>query len=354
MTSMRLRNTHHYSVFYFIVASSILLVPLGNQGCRDDSNRQGASSTEKKALVGRPASVKVKPKPLRPKSNLPPPSNEVVVNLIDPGKKPLRNASYKFNAGSQDTIQVTVSEQLSVNANGKKRPKTESPPVSFELTASVDKAPKSGVAKLKLVFGRSSIANVSPKAHSKLIADMLSTLDGVPGIQTVNGKGAVESTDIEFPDYAGAGVHKLWHGTLRIAQNLIRFPEEDIGVGARWEVIQDVDLAASTRQTTKYELVALNREGGIVTAEINQVGRPGLVPEMSNDDIETYLDVYKANGKARFEFKFNSGVSVGEVTTTVDAVYTSETDLADNTTEYHTVQSVEIEPLTPRKKVKKR
>lgn len=351
MISTYFRKNRYYSALYAITAGSILLVLLGNQGCRTDSSKQSASSTDKKALVGRPATDK--PKTVRPTSNLPPPSKKVVVRLIEPGKKPLKKARYKFEAGNRNATRVTVNEKLSVNANGKKRPKTVSPPVNFELTASVDEAPKRGVAKLKLVFGRSSISNASPKAHSKIIADMLGTLDGVPGIQSVADNGTVESTNIEFPESASSGVRKLWQGTQRIAQNLVRFPEEEIGVGAQWEVIQDVELATSTRQTTKYELVALDRRGGIVKAEISQIGRPGLVPEMSNDDIETYLDVYKATGKGRLEFKFNSGVSIGKVTTTADAMYTSESDTEDNTTEYHTIQTVEIDPITPGKKSKK-
>jgi hypothetical protein len=341
---MRTQNIFYYSTFYLLGMSLILLALLCNQGCRESSNEQSASSAKKRALVGKPA--KYKPKPVRPKSNLPPPSDEVVIKVIDPGKKPLKKVRYKFRSSSRDTAQVTISEKISVNANGRQLPERASPPVSFELTASVKSAPKSGASKLKLVFGRPSIPNASPNAPSTIVANMLSALDGVPGIQTVTNKGAVESTDIEIPDGVDPAVRKLWQGAQRIAQNLIRFPEEPIGVGARWEVTQDVELATSARQTTKYELVALGRRGGTVQAEINQVGRPGLVPEMSNKNIENYLDAFKATGKARLEFKFNSGVSIGGVTTTTDATYTSESDTEDNTTEYHTVQTVEIKTAT--------
>ncbi len=348
---MRIKNIFYYSTFYLVGIGLALLTLLCNQGCRDCSNEQSAASAKKQALVGKPAPYR--PKPVRPKSDLPPPSDEVVVKVIDAGKKPQKKIRYRFRAGSRNKAQVTISEKISVNANGKQLPPRVSPPVSFELTASVDSAPKSSASKLKLVFGRPSISNVPPNGPSTIVAQMLSTLDGVPGIQTVTNVGAVESTDIVIPEGDKPGVRKLWQGTQRIAQNLIRFPEEPIGVGAQWEVIQDVELATSARQTAKYKLVTLDRRGGTVQAEVNQIGRPGLVPEMSNKNIENYLDAFKSTGVARLDFKFNSGISIGKVTTTTNATYTSESDTEDKTTEYHTVQTVEIKRAIPDKKPKK-
>lgn len=351
MIRTRIRTIFYYSNFYIIITGSVLLAFLCNQGCRDDSKRKSALSTKKESLVGKPA-VQT-PKTKRPESNLPPPSDEVIVKLIDPGKKPLKNVRYRFRAGNSETAHVTISEEITIITNGKKNPKRVSPPVSFDMTASVDTAPKSEPSKLKVVFGHSSISNASPKAPSSLIAELLKAIDGIAGIQTVTDKGAVESTNIELPDGVNPALRNLWHGTQYISQNLVRFPEEPIGVGAQWEVTQDIDLTTSTRQTTKYELVTLNRRGGVVKAEIDQVGRPGLVREMSNKDIENYLDAFRATGKAQLQFNFGSGISVGEVTTTAAATYTAESDTADNTTEYRTVQTVETNRATSGEKTKK-
>ena len=186
---------------------------------------------------------------------------------------------------------------------------------------------------------------------------MFKKLDGVPGIQTVTNRGIVNATALRLLNHNKPELRNFWLGTQRAVQNLITFPEEAVGVGAKWEVIQDINLTTSTRQTVKYELVAVNRRGGTVQTEIIQEGRPSFVPGMSNNRVETYLDSLKAKGGARLDFEFDQGISFGRSTMTTVVMYTAESDTEDNITEYRTVQKVTTTQLIkgkPRVTPKKR
>ncbi|MBN1655913.1 MAG: hypothetical protein JXA30_19255 [Deltaproteobacteria bacterium] len=345
------RRKVYFSASSIIKATLIVFCFSGNPGCRGNEAEPVNLKADKKPLVRKP--VAHLRRPTRVQSDLPPPSDDVVIKLIDPGKKPLRKLRYAFRAGIREAAKVAISETMSVKTNGKELPETVSPPVGFEIITSVESAKKDQPAKLTLIFGKTSIPNGTTNAQSTLVAEMLKSLEGVPGIQTLTDQGIVKESEIQMPNGANAAVRNLWQGTQRIAQNLIQFPVEPVGVGARWEVTQDISLITSARQITKYELLALVRGGGTVRAEIVQTGRPGLVPEMSNDDIENYLDSFKATGEAELDFKLNCGISFGKVTMTTVASYTSESDTEDNITEYHTVQSVETKRATVPNKGKK-
>jgi hypothetical protein len=333
-------------------AIEILLVSfcfLAGTSCSKNPEPQTDIAAQKEQVAQKPATRP--PKPARAESNLPPPTDQKTVNLIDPGTKPYKKIQYAFKAGYKETVQVTATETTSTKSGRKETPAPETAPVNYELKTNVESVDnKEGISKWQLIFDKSSTANDPTKTTTTFIGEMLKALYGIPGIQSITDQGLIQETDIKVPEKSPRPLRNAWQRTQRISQNLIPFPNEPIGIGARWELIEDIRAVGSTRQTTKYELVALDKRGGTVKAEITQVGRPGIVPEMSNRDVEYYLDSWNAHGEARFEFRFNSIVASGQLTITTDSTYTSESDYSDSVTNFHTVQTVETVRASSRAK----
>jgi hypothetical protein len=348
MCPMHIREkklTSALSTIEFFLVSLALLV---GTSCSKEPEKQTAIAAEKKEVAKKPA-TKLQ-RPARVESTLPPPTDQQTINLINPGKEPYKKLQYAFKAGDKETVRITATE-TTTNTNSKDTPEPVATPVNYELKANVESVDKTqGVSKWRLTFNNSSKATDSTKTPGAFIGEVLKVIYDIPGIQSISDQGLIAETDIQVPNNANPSLRNVWQGTQRISQNLIPFPNEPVGVGARWEVTQDIRAVTSARQITKYELVDLNSRGGTVKAEITQIGRPGIVPELSNNDVEYYLDVWNARGEASFEFRFNSVVAAGQLTITTDATYTSESDYTDTVTKYHTVQSIESVRATSRAK----
>ena len=128
--------------------------------------------------------------------------------------------------------------------------------------------------------------NPSPAAQA--IRNSIKPMIGMTGEGVTSNCGITRSAQINVPENAPAMIKQLLGGMKDALQRLSApLPEEAVGVGAKWEVIQDVTAnGMDLTQTTIYELVAYVDGGFTVSsqttqsADPQQIKNPALPPTM--------------------------------------------------------------------------
>ncbi len=285
--------------------------------------------------------------PVASRQELPPPTDEVTVNLKKPGNQPRRALRYAFQEGQEESTRAEASNILSLTLNKHKHPDAISPTVVGQMNMKVLAAERDGTFTLQFSIGHLSRTDESnPQAELDPVYQMLKRMEPVTVIQRVTSRGMAIETDFKPEESADQGLRKWWLWCQRLTQNFIPLPEQPIGVGAEWEVIQDIELTASTRQTTTYELLALDGKQGRVRAHITQIARTGTIGKIAKDNIQTRLDGMTGSGTAELSFNLNSAFGFGEVTVTTEAKHVHRIGTVESVSESKAVQKVKTSPVT--------
>jgi hypothetical protein len=145
-----------------------------------------------------------------------------------------------------------------------------------------------------------------------MMSQGLGSVVGVKGTSVVNNRGV--SLSIKMDPIADPGASQmLGQMTGTIEYLLVPFPEEPVGVGARWEVRAAMNAnGISLFQRTEYELTALQGSTVTITSKTEQtappqnVSPPGLPAEM-----QMSLEGLKHTGTGTGSIQLNTLVPSG-------------------------------------------
>jgi hypothetical protein len=192
------------------------------------------------------------------------------VTLKEAGAPPLEPLRRSFAKGQKETMTLQVGEVIDMNGGGWERHLT---PLDIRQTVELEtkSVSKDGVASVALVVQSSErIEGTSDDPNTKQMDPT-----GVTGTYMLDSRGRVSEMNLEPPGN-DPRIQKPFLDSMRSKLRTMAppFPEEPVGVGAKWTVVTEVnEFLTHLREEIEVELVA--REAGLAVLKysVNTKGK---------------------------------------------------------------------------------
>lgn len=191
------------------------------------------------------------------------------VRLVEAGAEPRKAMRYTTQVGAEQRANLAMTTELELGATGQKMP-TALPKTRMTIGAKVTAVDPTGKRHFGLTIDEADVAEGaevgSTRAGEKL-AEVIRGMKGLKGDKVASERGVSHQFTLAAPAgsegiMATAALKPVVQGFERaIDQMTVPFPDEAIGVGAKWEVTQKVVEAGMTLdQTTAFEVTAVKGE----------------------------------------------------------------------------------------------
>lgn len=246
--------------------------------------------------------------PPTPNRDAPAPSADPPqIKLVDSGREPLAPIRFRHKVGVRDRVAVTLRTAARSQIAGEATPPLNLPAFRLVIDIEVLELLEDGAARYSFAVSEADIADekgVDALVLSTTRADLVKTV-GMRGTGVVDRRGFRSDTEMELP----ADVSDQWKQILAAIKTSIDylscpFPEQAIGIGAKWEHYQTLTQnAMQVRQTTEFELTELDKTHGKLTATIKQSAdrQNAYLPGLPMG-VEAELLSLSSTGSAEIEF----------------------------------------------------
>jgi hypothetical protein len=224
-----------------------------------------------------------------------------VLELEDAGAGPRQALELQLAPGDEAVAHAEMDMSIAASLNGNAAPAQELPTMGFDMAATVEDVSADEIT-VSVVYRRFEVApgRVDPALAARIERN-LATLEGLRGRMTLTPNGTAIEGDLDPP----AGLNPSFTSLLdQFEQQLTSlaqpFPEEPVGVGARWSVTADLELGGiSTQQRTNYTLEKLARSNYVLSTEVEQTMRPGPIdaPSLREADAELVSGETRGSGR---------------------------------------------------------
>jgi len=188
------------------------------------------------------------------------------VKLVEAGAEPRKAMRYTAKVGAQQVANLAMTTELELGAKGQKMP-TLLPKTRMTIGAKVSAADPAGDTRFALSITEADIAEgaeIGGTRAGEKLAEVVRGMKGLSGDKVVSARGVSHQFTLAAPAgsegiMATAALKPVVQGFERaIDQMTVPFPDEAIGVGAKWEVAQKViEAGMKLDQTTTFEVVAV-------------------------------------------------------------------------------------------------
>ena len=215
----------------------------------------------------------------KPKSNLEAPAaaSKSGVKLIDAGAEPRSVLRYHPKAGDKQlaimTVKITVDMSMPAAApGGGAAPQIPViPAITIPMDTTVQSVAANGDITFESVMGDAGFKE-EPGMDPQMVQGLKTQLAGLKGVTTtgvISSRGISKKLDVKTTGNADPQARQMMDQIKEGTGNInVPFPDEPVGVGAKWEMNKMTKVqAASVEQTGTYELTAM--EGDHLTAKLN-------------------------------------------------------------------------------------
>jgi len=209
-----------------------------------------------------------------------------VVKLIDAGQEPRAPMRLAIASDQKEVMAMTMKMAMAMDGV-QKLPHTRLPAMVMNMGLAVTEVNAHGDFRYDFTLDAVDVvAGDSPPAMVEALRTALGAMKGITGHSRLTSRAEVCEASVKVPDAVPPQLKQTMDGLQQsMAQISVPFPEEPVGVGARWEVStrlanQGVDL----NQTTTYEIVERTPTTVKVATKITQraapqkMNPPGLPP----------------------------------------------------------------------------
>ena len=194
------------------------------------------------------------------------------VTLVDAGKAPLRPLRVKPSVGAAQSLLMTMKMVMEMDAGPAMQvPRTALPVMKLTMDAKVTEVGKDGDARYEFVLGEAEVVD-GPGANPMMVEAMRKSLTGMKGLSghaVVSPRNFTREANIVVPLTADPTLRQFMDGMKQSMNQLSApFPEEAVGVGAKWRVKTAlVQSGITLEQVAAYEITAM--EGDRVSAKVS-------------------------------------------------------------------------------------
>lgn len=196
-----------------------------------------------------------------------PPTDNVVVELVDPGAEPRHEMRFDPEVGTSTTVEMRMTMAMESTVDGQAAPSVEIPPMVMGMTLTVDEVDPERLW-LSYTYDRVSLDGPDPGG----VADVLASMEGLAGTITTTRRGAYLEGDLTAPPGIDPTVATMLDQFEQQMSSLtVPLPQEAVGVGAVWEATTGFEVnGVSTVNTMTYELRARDGDAYELGTEIDQ------------------------------------------------------------------------------------
>lgn len=260
------------------------------------------------------------------------PAEAPIVTLISAGTGRKVELRYAPKKGARYQMDMRMTMEISM---GTMRVKT--PAMLMTMEAVITRA---SVTTFDLA-ARVTTADVDPGADPTMAKAMKPALAKLVGMVTtvrMDRRGVVLATDLDIPAGVDANTAQLMESMRQsMTQATAPFPEEAVGVGAKWSVASKVANSMMTmNQTSVFALTDLTGDRGVAEVTLTQDAPPQVVhPPGAGSEITTRLESLNGSGTGKITFDL-----VGVVPIAFDL--SSSLDMAMTAAQGTTSQKIEM------------
>jgi hypothetical protein len=247
--------------------------------------------------------------------------------LLEAGQPPRRKLRYRWRLDQNEQLAMDLRTSAATEIAGSKQPEIPLPPVHIVL----DIDPRSLTPEGDLRYAwRVSAATVTSQAETPSpIADGMraevAAIDHLAGSGVVTSRGLCSTVSLETaPVLDGGATGQMVEQVRQTLRDVaVPLPEEEIGRGARWQKISQLDAKGShLTQTDTFTLVdPVSGDTGAVDDVLAQTAPPQLLrtPGMSSG-AEAHMESMLASGEAKTRFDLSRLVPQTQFTGTTTMI----------------------------------
>ncbi|MCP5070424.1 MAG: protein kinase, partial [bacterium] len=247
------------------------------------------------------------------------------VKLVNPGKEPRRVLRYQRRAGTTETMAVRSDTRILIMSGGEERAFPHAP-YSATFKIRVDEVAANGdvLATAEMIGG--DVETVTPyEKHADDARNWMKATVGVKGTMRISARGLPSALTWTNRDNVPEAAESTLTGVEASVQELATpLPEEPVGVGAVWDVTHEGELMGIRyTQTTSYELVSLEENGGRVRIAVAQTAPRQEYRSPALPGGRAMLETWFCHGKGEAVFALDRLVSEpAALEVIVDATHT--------------------------------
>jgi len=221
----------------------------------------------------------------------------VQVKLIKPGAEPRKVLRLRPQTGDQQSLGMTLKMSMAMAAGGGEMPAIKMPAMLVRMEVAVKSISAEGDIAFETTIADASVAN-DPDAATMAggLDAAMTSIKGMTISGIVTDRGISKAVDFKMPPGSDPQARQTLE-QMKTAMSQVSLPEEEVGVGAQWEVKRKLSTQGLTvDQTETYEITAL--ENGAVTL------RTGNTQHAANQKMESpampgmKMDISKMETKA--------------------------------------------------------
>lgn len=269
------------------------------------------------------------------------PSVEVV--LLDPGSEPRQELRYKLEKGHKEQVAMTITMTMKMEMPGMPSTPISMPPMKMVMDLEIAEKLDDDKARYKFEVTETDILDapdVQPMV-AKTLKSEIGKVVGMKGSAVVDTRGFNTDATLEMPPGLNPQMSQMMDSTQQSMDQMSSpLPEEPVGVGAKWELNQNIEQnGINVKQKTTFELVELEGSTGKLKASIMQTAEPqtaqmpggvsaevkslnssgegeinfdlaNLVPQKASIDLKTDSDMKVKQGGMSQEVKMSADTSM--------------------------------------------
>jgi len=273
---------------------------------------------------------------------------KVVVKLLDPGNEPRQVLRYRPLTGSKESMLMEMRMEVSMEIGGNKLPAPPAPQMKMIMDLEVLESNDEQIRyKFVLSEAKVSAEDSVPDEIRKAMETQLQLMVGLKGEVSITSRGFMLEATYHPPKNAPEMVLQMLKGIEKSAGELSTpLPEEAVGLGAKWQIEQELDVTGMRmKQTVIHELEKLSEQDFttkvslVQSAEPQQMQVPGL-PE----NTKVHLDSLSGSGQGQMKVTLTRIVPQSNVDLESTAKMTTVAVEQRQVTKVTTKMEMEISP----------
>ena len=244
------------------------------------------------------------------------------VQLHARGAGPRTPLRYKFLPGQIERVKLVQGGTVVVESAGKKTAVPNVPDIEVAIVLKVLAIDPEGGAKRELSLERIGLAGAQGLDDKirHLLGPGFDALKNLSGHDAIDAAGRLRSLKIDVGPIVGPEGRLLDKIRQSFAQMAVPFPDEPIGLGARWTVRSGFDLQdMKVQQAATYELIELKGNTGRAKVRLTQhAGRGALTARRMPAGMQSAeLLGMRGRGEGDVSFDLTRSVPEGEIKTQI-------------------------------------
>lgn len=219
------------------------------------------------------------------------------VEVADAGGGDKARFEIDVEEGHRESVELVLAQTIDTGTP------VEAPDITFVIDTEV-----TSVSDDEVVIEQTyaSLEVGGDEAVAAQVEETLQPLVGLTGTLTLTPTGSLVESDLEAPADLDPTIASVFEQIEdQAGQISVVFPDEEIGEGAEWSTVADLDLnGVSIEQTTSYTLESLDGDDYTISAEVEQAYEPGETDQ--------------------FELLEGSGSTTGSFSGTIGRLFASE------------------------------